>query len=1146
MRFFLITSLSLIFISSNAQNNSWYDIERFNPRSGKPEYIIFKIKIEPGDFTNRIRQVKDFENVDLQLINAEADPQGNMHLRYRQMINGVAVMGSMITAHCHQGNVYSFNAAIFDAPKVSAPLQTANASLESVLNSFKGTKFYFQQNDADRLLKEATGDENASFKPVPELMILPAELNEADHVPAFAYAIDLFAAAPLWHKVFYIDAVTLKVLFTEDKIQSIEVPAKAKTKYSGTQDIITDSVQPKVYRLYESSRGTGNGVHTFNMQKGTVYTTSKEFNDTDNYWNNVNLNMDEISGDVHWGAEKTYDFYKTVFNRNSIDNNGFRLTSYAHYSTNYVNAFWNGYFMTYGDGGSGYLPLTSLDVCGHEITHGLTQKTAALVYSNESGALNESFSDIFGVSIDFFTLPATANFRIGEQFGPGGTGLRDMKDPAIYLNPGTYKGTFWVSGKSDNGGVHYNSGVQNKWFYLLCHGDTGVNDFGYKYKVDSIGMLKAAQIAYRTLTVYLTPLSTYEDARFYSILSAKELFGECSTEANQVIMAWNAVGVGNNTIQLKADFTSIKTTSCSIPFTASFRNNSTGGSAYHWDFGDGQFSSLVNPSHIYTAIGNYNVKLVVTGCLGGQDSVTFSQFIKVDPALPECQKIIMPVSGVGSLITTCSGLIRDDGDTSEYGNLVYSTRSIAPPGTSALKLTVNVFDLEDGFDFLYIYDGPDTLGKLLGKFTGLAIPPIFICKSGSATLRFTSDYLVGGQGFEIAWQCIAKTPVDYALQYDGKEIFGRKLTSSALGANSKIEFDLVQKGTQQLSAVDVKYRLNNGSVSSKSIAVSSGTTRVSLSPFDFSSTGAWLFEAWVEQSQDGVKENDTVKINIKQVDNTPVTLPLIENFDATTDVWLYENSHAIGGNSHIDYENSSPQGRLRTFAGSDMVYGTHSITLDKSDRNWLFDTIPQTNFLVLTYNMGAVAALPSPLLFRFQFNNHGDKQYPNDNVWVRGNDTAAWIKFYDLFANKSGPGILKLTPIFNLNYFLDSAGQRLSSSFQLRFGQQDQNSAINVQQYAGYTFDNLRFSTWNTGISNKAESLVSIYPNPASNYLEFHTLKQVIHISMTDMNGKLVGTFGDPGSDYFGLDCSQYARGNYLISFTFSDGSNSTEKVILR
>ncbi|RMF57727.1 MAG: T9SS C-terminal target domain-containing protein [Calditrichaeota bacterium] len=202
--------------------------------------------------------------------------------------------------------------------------------------------------------------------------------------------------------------------------------------------------------------------------------------------------------------------------------------------------------MTYGDGdGVTFSPLVSIDVVGHEITHGVTEHSANLVYSYESGALNESFSDIFGEAIENYAAGSN-DWLIGDDIDISGNGIRNMSNPNEDGDPDTYKGTYWATGSGDNGGVHTNSGVQNFWFYLLTNGGSGVNDNGFSYNVSGIGLTKAAAIAYRNLTVYLTTNSNYSDAYLGALDAATDLYGAGSAEYNSVSDAWDAVGVDDS------------------------------------------------------------------------------------------------------------------------------------------------------------------------------------------------------------------------------------------------------------------------------------------------------------------------------------------------------------------------------------------------------------------------------------------------------------------------------------------------------------------------------------------------------------------------------------------------------------------------
>ena len=307
--------------------------------------------------------------------------------------------------------------------------------------------------------------------------------------------------------------------------------------YNGNRNITTHHRWlTNDYILKDNCRG--NGIQT--------YIDNKKVKDNDNIWSDSN---DCPAVSAHWAAEKTYDYFYYNFNRNSFDNNGAEILIYTNDpSGGYDNAYWNGYDLHFGpgNGGNSNNALVSLDVVGHEFTHAVTEYEAGLTYSYESGALNESFSDIFGTMIEFYALGNSGgNYYIGENFWIQGGKLRDLSNPKSKLQPDTYHGTYWQNGSNDNGGVHKNSGVQNYWFYLLSEGGSGVNDNGRAYNVQGIGRDKAARIAYRNLTIYLSSNSNYSDAKNGSIWSAMDLYGSCSNEVIQTIKAWDAVGVSS-------------------------------------------------------------------------------------------------------------------------------------------------------------------------------------------------------------------------------------------------------------------------------------------------------------------------------------------------------------------------------------------------------------------------------------------------------------------------------------------------------------------------------------------------------------------------------------------------------------------------
>jgi Zn-dependent metalloprotease len=244
-----------------------------------------------------------------------------------------------------------------------------------------------------------------------------------------------------------------------------------------------------------------------------------------------------------------YDGYKSLFNRDSYNNSGAALKSSVHYSQSYVNAYWDGTQMVYGDGdNSNSIQLDrALDVTAHELTHAVTEYTWNGNYQNESGALNEGWSDIFGAVIEWNNdgkVVSADTWKVGEDVwtpGVSGDALRYMNDPAKDGSSADYYPNRYT-GSSDNGGVHSNSGIANLAFYLAVQGGTHPRG-RTSVQVTGIGMDKAAQIFYRAATNYMTSTTNFAGARTATANAANELYGsdaKCSVDT-----AWYAVGVGS-------------------------------------------------------------------------------------------------------------------------------------------------------------------------------------------------------------------------------------------------------------------------------------------------------------------------------------------------------------------------------------------------------------------------------------------------------------------------------------------------------------------------------------------------------------------------------------------------------------------------
>ncbi|NNF35409.1 MAG: hypothetical protein HKN68_14965, partial [Saprospiraceae bacterium] len=370
-----------------------------------------------------------------------------------------------------------------------------------------------------------------SLESPPELLYY---FHQGDDQVYLCYKVDVYIQDPVSRVDVYVDASTGKIVEKIDKVHTIDMDLTGMSKYNGNVNI-KGQKNSNNYRL----RNQTHKIETFSLNGTTDYNVAVDVNSNDTY-----IDEDPIAVQAHYGAENTYTYFNDKHGRDSYDDNGTSIKSYVHYSTNYANAFWDGIKMTYGDGnGSTVDALVSVDIVAHEITHGVTQYSAELLYKYEAGALNESFSDIFGEAVENYAQGSN-DWLMGAEIFMNGGAIRSLDNPNTYNDPDTYMGDHYYIGGSDHGGVHTNSGVQNYWFYLLSEGGSGVNDHGESFGVNAIGIDKAAAIAYRNLTTYLGVYSNYYNAREGAIQAAIDLYGNHSPEVIAVTNAWHAVGVG--------------------------------------------------------------------------------------------------------------------------------------------------------------------------------------------------------------------------------------------------------------------------------------------------------------------------------------------------------------------------------------------------------------------------------------------------------------------------------------------------------------------------------------------------------------------------------------------------------------------------
>ena len=454
------------------------------------------------------------------------DDDGSQHARFDRDYRGMRVIGGDLVVHSDRSG--NFRSASQTLARLINVADRAGVSAADALRAAVAAHPGDARGERPELVVYARGD-----------------------VPALAYDVRVFgeqADGTPSEKHVIVDATTAAVLDAWDDVHTAPAAGTGKGFFNGTVNLTTDLISG-TYNLRDPSRGNQYTIDMKNRQQG-----GSLFTDADNTWGDGTLsNRQTVGVDAQYGTSVTWDYYKNVHGRNGIANNGVGAYNRVHYGRNYNNAFWSDscFCMTYGDGdGTTFNPFDSLDVAGHEMTHGVTSRTANLTYSGESGGLNEATSDIFGTAVEFYANNGNdpGDYLIGEKLYKSGTSaLRTMINPSL---DGASADCWYGTLGSLN--VHYSSGVANHFFYLLSEGTTN----GSPSKtcaagntrvatgtgtVVGIGRAKAEKIWYRALTVFMTASTNYAGARTATISAANDLYGAGSAEAAAVAAAWTAV-----------------------------------------------------------------------------------------------------------------------------------------------------------------------------------------------------------------------------------------------------------------------------------------------------------------------------------------------------------------------------------------------------------------------------------------------------------------------------------------------------------------------------------------------------------------------------------------------------------------------------
>ncbi|KUO14050.1 M4 family metallopeptidase [Streptomyces sp. DSM 15324] len=473
------------------------------------------------------------------------DKDGAQHVRYDRTYRELPVLGGDFVVHLAPDGTYrTANRATRAAislptitPRISAP-KAADAAVNA--------------------LRAAAGLGKAlkQVKAKPQLVV------DALHgTPKLAWRTDAVGLDSLGNPVartVLTDARTGAQIDAWDSIET--VTGDGKSLYGGTVPLET-TLSGSSYQLKDPNRGntyTGDAANKTDLCIFGICISRAPatlFADTDNHWGTgASSDRSTAAVDAQYGTNVTWDYYKNVHGRNGIGNDGKGSYNRVHYGNAYNNAFWDDscFCMTYGDGDGTQLgPLVGLDVAGHEMSHGVTSKSANLTYSGESGGLNEATSDIFGSLVEFYANNAsdTGDYLIGEKIVRSGFG----RDALRYMDKPSKDGSsadYWSSSVG-NLDVHYSSGVANHFAYLLAEGSGSKTINGVTYNsptyngstVTGIGRDKLGAIWYRALTVYMTSSTKYAGARTATLNAARDLYGSGSTEYNAVAAAWTAVNV---------------------------------------------------------------------------------------------------------------------------------------------------------------------------------------------------------------------------------------------------------------------------------------------------------------------------------------------------------------------------------------------------------------------------------------------------------------------------------------------------------------------------------------------------------------------------------------------------------------------------
>lgn len=719
--------------------------------------------------------------------------------KFQQMYHDIPVHGGELVVHVKNENtVTAINGKIFPDIQVdTTPYLNKNAIIDLAIKLTDATKFRWEDPLAEDILDKTTNLK--SWYPDPQLQIYYKD-GQYFLIYYVKIAVDLPEPAN-WE--YFIDAQTGEVLHKRNSLYTQATTGSGVTVTGQTVSLNTYYYN-STYYLYDTTKpmnSNGGQIRTY------VYSSSlpgSYSTDSNNNWNSSSQRA-EVS--AHYNASIVYDYYYNTHGRNSYDGNGSDIVSTAHYGTNYNNAYWNGSQMVYGDGdGSTFIPLSgALDVVGHELTHAVTERTANLAYENQSGAINESMSDVFGVLID------RDDWQIGEDvYTPGiaGDALRDMADPTmgIYDPNNPFGGgqpahmdqyaNLPNDQSGDYGGVHINSGIPNKAFYNVA---------------TSIGKAAAEKIYYRALTQYLTQYSNFTDLRNAVLQACSDLYGTTDGKYTAIENAFAAVGIGsssgggggssNDTYEPNNSTAEAYGPLASGTVYKSYIASSSDVDYYYFTVstsgtatvnlanfpGDYDFfvynSSGTEVARGYTTNDPENASFSVSS---GTYYVKVQGYNGAYSTTDDYELTVTYPTGSGGATAQWFYETKTYDTPHNYPNYYDSYHEYSKPGAQKVAVHFSQFETEANYDFVYIYDKN---GNQIAKYHGAKSPFWAVVDGDYIKVRLVSDYSVTKYGYHI----------DQVAYYATGQLLAGQPGEEVVGAQS----DPVDPAAQKITAFEV-------------------------------------------------------------------------------------------------------------------------------------------------------------------------------------------------------------------------------------------------------------------------------------------------------------------------------------------------------